>query len=108
MPVKTEMIFYGVLAAAATAALVYVAASVASFLGVGLLGLLILFIAYQVDLDKTVTSSVYAMRPPSEGLDHAERAAQRYEVDRLRRPILMSKLIGLGLAVIGFSGLLFG
>jgi hypothetical protein len=62
MPVKTEMILYGVLAAAAIAALVFVAASVASFLGVGVLGLLIMFIAFQVDLDKTATSSVYAMR----------------------------------------------
>jgi len=108
MPVKTEMIVYGVLAAAAIAALTYAAASAAGFLGVGVLGLLILFIAFQVDLDKTATSSVYAMRPPRERIDHAERAAQHDEVDRMRSPILMGKLIGLGIAVIGFGGLLFG
>jgi hypothetical protein len=108
MPVKTEMILYGVLAAAAIAALVYVAASVASFLGVGVLGLLMMFIAFQVDLDKTATSSVYAMRPPRERIDHAESAAQRHEIDGMRFSILIGKLIGLGITVIGFGGLLFG
>ena len=107
MPSRTE-ILYDAIAAIATAGLIYLAASVAGFLGVGALGLLMMFIAYQVDLDKANTSSLSAMRPPRERIDHAERAAQRHEIDRLRLPILMGKLLGLGLAVIGFSGLLFG
>jgi hypothetical protein len=108
MPIKTEMMLYGILAAAAIAALVYVAASLAGFLGIGVLGLLVMFIAFQVDLDKTATSSVYAMRPPRERIDRAERAAQRHEVDRMRLPILLGKLIGLGITIIGFAGLVLG
>ena len=81
-------------------------ASVAGFPVVGMRGLLMMFIAGQVDLDKADTLSVSAMRPPHERIDRAEHAAQRYEIDRLRLPILIGKLLSLGLVVIGFSGLL--
>lgn len=107
MPSTRTEILYDAIAAIAVAGLTYLAASVAGSLGVGVLGLLVMFIAFQADLSKAETSSVLAMRPQRERTDHAERAAQRHEIDQLRWPILMGKLLGFGLAVVGFGELFF-
>lgn len=105
MPMRTEIVYEAV-AAIGTAVLIYLAASFAGFLGVGILGLLVMGIAFRVGLHMTATSPIYY--PPRERIDPAEQAELRNELDQLRVPILMGKLLGLALAVIGFSGLVFG
>jgi hypothetical protein len=104
---RTDIV-YDAIAAIVVAGLIYLAASVAGFLGVGVLGLLMMFIAFQVDLGKAETSSGFAMRPQRERTDHAERAAQRHDIEQLQWPILMGKLLGFTLALIGFGELFFG
>jgi hypothetical protein len=105
-PTKTEL-RYEALAALAVAIAIYFAFKIVGFLGVGILGLGILFIAVQADINKDETSVVWAMRPePQHRMDHAEKAARRAENNSLAHPILMGKLLGLCLAVIGL-GLFF-
>ena len=67
---RTDIV-YDAIAAIVVAGLIYLAASVAGFLGVGVLGLLMIFIAFQVDLCKAETSSVFAKRQQRESTDHA-------------------------------------
>ena len=106
-PTRAE-ILYEAIAAVAIAALIYGAARVAGFLGVGVLGLAMTFVAFQADLNKAETSTVYAMRAtPSERTGHAEKAARAREIAQLAHPILMGKLLGLSLAAIGLGTLLF-
>jgi hypothetical protein len=105
-PTKTELRSEAI-AALGVAVAIYFAFKIVGFLGVGILGLGILYIAVQADLNKDETSVVWAMRPaPSHQMDHAEKAARRAENNSLAHPILMGKLLGLCLAVIGF-GLFF-
>jgi len=105
MPARTEIV-YEAIAAIGIAVLIFLAASVAGFLGVGILGLLMMGIAFRAGLHITATSPIYY--PPRERIEPAEQAELRHEADQLRVPILMGKLLGLALAVIGFSGLVFG
>jgi hypothetical protein len=105
-PTRTEL-RYEAIAALVVAAAIYFAFKTVGFLGVGILGLGILYIAVQADLNKDETSVVCAMRPsPSHRMDRAEKAARRAENSSLAHPILMGKLLGLCLAVVGF-GLFF-
>jgi hypothetical protein len=105
-PTKTEL-RYEAMAALGVAVAIYFAFKLIGFLGVGILGLGILFIAVQADLNKDATSVVWAMRPePQRRMDHAEKAARRTENNSLAHPILMGKLLGASLAVIGL-GLFF-
>ncbi|KQZ00292.1 hypothetical protein ASD45_05025 [Pseudolabrys sp. Root1462] len=98
---------YEIAAALGVAVLIYSAFRFLGFLGVGLLGVLIAFIAVQADLNKDDTSHVWAMRAaPTHEMDHAEKAAMHAENNALAHPILMGKLLGAALAIIGF-GLLF-
>jgi hypothetical protein len=106
-PTEREL-FYEAIAAVAMACLIYFAYRVAGFLGVGFLGLLTMFIAFQADLNNAHPSSVYAMRlPRREPMDHAERAQRQQEVESVAQPILVGKLLGLCLAVIGFGVFFF-
>jgi len=98
---------YEIAAALVIAVLIYASFRLAGSLGVGLLGLLILFIAVQADLDKSETSDVWAMRAaPSHRMDRAETAARHADSNTLNQPILIGKLLGAGLALIGL-GLFF-
>ncbi|MBS0533540.1 MAG: hypothetical protein JSR72_05750 [Proteobacteria bacterium] len=98
---------YEIAAALAIALLIYGASRLAGSLGVGLLGLLILFIAVQADLDKSATSDVWAMRAaPSHPMDRAENAARHADSNSMNQPILIGKWLGAGLALIGL-GLFF-
>lgn len=106
-PTKTEL-RYEIIAALGVAVAIYFAFKIAGFLGVGILGLGILFIAVQADLNKDETSVVWAMRPtPSHQMNHAEKAARRAENNSLAHPILMGKLLGLCLAAVGLGMFFF-
>jgi hypothetical protein len=104
-PTKTEL-RYEVVAAVIIAVLIYVAFRILGFLGVGILGLAIAFIAVQADLTKNDTGHVFAMRTTHREMDHAEKAARRAENESLAHPILIGKILGLALAAIGL-GLFF-
>ena len=102
-PTDTQL-KYEIAAAFGVAILVYVAFRFLGFLGVGLFGILIAFIAVQADLNKDETSSVWAMRAsPPHRMDHAEKAARRADNDALAHPILVGKWLGAALAVVGFA-----
>lgn len=98
---------YEIAAALVLAVLIYGSLRLGGSLGVGLLGVMILFIAVQADLNKSETSNVWAMRAtPPHRMDHAEKAAREADSNALRQPILIGKLLGAGLALIGL-GLFF-
>jgi hypothetical protein len=104
MPPKTQL-RYEAIAAVGVAILTYVAFKTIGFLGVGILGLAMMFVAFQADLTKDGNSSTYSIIPrPSHNMDHAEKASRRAEAESLSHP--MGKLLGLCLAIIGF-GLFF-
>ena len=106
LPTRTEL-RYEAMAAVGIAVLIYVAFRIVGFLGVGILGLAIAYVAVQADLNKDETSHVWAMRAePARQMDHAERATRRAANDSLAHPILMGKLLGLSLAVIGLAAFL--
>jgi hypothetical protein len=106
-PTSTEL-RYEAIAALVIAVAIYFAFKVLGFLGVGILGLGILFVAVQADLNKDETSVVWAMRAePPHRMDHAEKAARRAENNSLAHPILMGKLLGACLAVIGLGVFFF-
>lgn len=99
---------YEITAALGVAILIFVSYRLAGALGVGLLGVLIMFIAVQADLNKSETSTVWAMRgEPPHRMDHAERAARAAESDALRQPIQIGKWLGAVLAVIGLGSFFF-
>jgi hypothetical protein len=106
-PTKSEL-RYEAIAAVVMACLIYFASKIVGFLGVGILGVAIMFIAFQADLHKSGAFSTFAIIPrPPHRMDHAERATRRAEADSLSHPILMGKLLGLCLAIIGFGALFF-
>jgi hypothetical protein len=106
MPTNTELRNEAI-AAVGIAVAVYFSFKIVGFLGVGILGLLMMFVAFQAELTKGGTSSTFTIIPrPSHLMDHAEKAARRAEAESLSYPILMGKILGLCLAVIGFGALL--
>ena len=88
------------------AVLAYFCYEIAGFLGVGVLGLLTMFLAFQVDLDKE-HPSILLYQIPREPMARSERAARQYEIKSTSRPIFLGKLLGFCLAVVGFGGLWF-
>ena len=105
MPIKTEL-RYEAIAAVGVAIAVYFAFQFLGFLGVGMVGLIMMFVAFQAELTKDGTSSTYTIIPrPPDHMGHAEKAARRAEVESLSHPIVMGKLLGLCLVVIGFGAL---
>lgn len=106
-PTKTEL-RYEAIAAVTMAVLIFFAYRIVGFLGVGIFGLVTMFVAFQADLSKSNTSATYGIlaRSPHR-MDHAEKTSRRAEAELLSHPILMGKLLGLCLAVIGFGALFF-
>ena len=106
-PTKTQL-WYEACGALVVAIAVYFAFRFVGFFGVGTLGVLIMFVAFQIDLTKNGTSSTFSIIPlPPHRMDHAERAARRAEAESLAQPVQIMKLLGLCLAVIGFAAFFF-
>ena len=98
----------------AVGVLAYFAYRIVGFLGVGVLGVLIGFIAVRVDLEKEgAVGSVWAASLHAQQVSHrqtaphAERAARRAEMQALRRPLLIAKIIAAVLAAVGFGGFFY-
>ena len=97
-----------------TGALAFLAYRIVGFLGIGILGVLIGFIAVRIDLEKEgAVGSEWAAGLHGQQVSsrhnapHAERAAHRAEMQALRRPLLIAKIIGAVLVAIGFGGLFY-
>src|SRR5262245_58412514 len=108
---KIEMcILFGVMLGAA--ALAYTAFQILGFLGIALLGLLIAFVAVQADLHKEFgdaghyAAGVYA-RQVMIRQNPSDRVAHQVEMQSLRRPLLIGKLIGGALIAVGAAGFFF-
>jgi hypothetical protein len=102
------------LAALGSLILAVVALRIAGPLGVGFLGLLILFAAVRFDLEKEdvgggfPSPSLYARQVAArQQMTAEERFAQRAGIRALWRPLVVARTIGIGLAVAGFGGYLF-
>src|SRR5712692_8368222 len=93
------------------AALAFFAFQIVGFLGIGLLGLLIGFIAGQVDLDKEGVigpSVLHAQQMMArQHASPSERAAHRSEMQSLARPLLIAKIISAALVILGFGGFFY-
>ncbi|MBV8566351.1 MAG: hypothetical protein JO163_13755 [Methylobacteriaceae bacterium] len=79
------------------------------FFLIGLLGVGIVFVAVQADLDKNIAGSAHAgsyARQMKEDASRAEKAARRSENRRFSGSLSIAKLIGVILAVFGFGGFL--
>ena len=87
------------------AALAFFAFQIVRFLGIGLLGLLIGFIAVQVDLDKEGVigpSVLHAQQMMArQNANPSERAAHRSEMRSFARPLLIAKIISAALVILG-------
>ena len=95
-------------------ALAYFAYRIVGFLGIGILGVLIGFIAVRVDLEKEGAvgsgwaAGLHAQQVSSRRTaPHAERAAHRAEMHALRRPLLIAKIISAALVAIGSLGFFY-
>jgi hypothetical protein len=93
---------------AATAALAFAIYRLVGFLGVGVLGLLIGFIAVRVDLEKegaivSAFSSNLYVQQMQQSVDRSERAARHAERASLVRVLIIAKIIGAILVTVGFG-----
>ena len=106
---RTEIVLLPVLMLG-TVALAYEGYRLVGFLGIGTLGLLIGFIAVQVDLEKGGAvggsqTQLYAQHMASRAMmSRSERAAYRAAVESTRRPLLIAKVIAAVLIVLGAVG----
>ena len=93
------------------AALAYFAYKVVGFLGIGLLGVLVGFIAVQVDLDKEGTIGVGVLHAQQmmarQNASPSERAAHKAAMQSYGRPLLITKIISAALVILGFGGFFF-
>jgi hypothetical protein len=93
------------------AALAFFAFQIVGFLGIGLVGLLIGFIAVQVDLDKEGVigpSVLHAQRMMArQHASPSERAAHQSEMLSLAHPLLIAKIISAALVIVGFGGFFY-
>ena len=80
------------------------------FLGIGLLGVLIGFMAAEVDLDKEGVigpSALHAQQMMARLNDPSERAAHRSEMQSHTRPLLIAKIISAALVIVGVVGFFY-
>jgi len=100
-------LFYEAVVAFVMAGLIYLAYGLGGFLGVGVLGLLVAGIAFQADLDKTSPSYLNAILPKPDLVDRRDELSRRQESESQATPILVGKLLGLALIVVGFGFFFF-
>jgi hypothetical protein len=95
----------------AVAALAFFAFQIVGWLGIGLLGVLIGFIAVRVDLEREGMIGpgvVHAQQMMArQHASASERAAHRSEMQSLARPLLIAKIISAVLVVLGFGGFFY-
>jgi hypothetical protein len=93
------------------AALAFFAHQIVGFLGIGLLGVLIGFMAVQVDLDKEGVIGpgiLHAQQMMArQNASPSERTAHRSEMQSLARPLLIAKIISAALVILGFGGFFY-
>ena len=93
------------------AALAFFAHQIVGFLGIGLLGVLIGFLAVQVDLDKEGMIGPGVLHAQQmmarENASPSERAAHRSEMQSHARPLLIAKIISATLVIIGIGGFFY-
>src|SRR5262249_49138441 len=97
-----------------TAGLAFFAFKTIGFLGIGLLGVLMGFIAVRVDLEKEGAvgsewaASLHAQQVMARhNASPSERAADRAEIQTLARPLLIAKIISAALILLGFGGFFY-
>jgi hypothetical protein len=102
--------FCMVLAAGVLGWLAYV---FAGFVAVGVVGLLIGFIAVRMDLEKevsvgmTFSGNLYVERTTAhQSMDQSLRAAYQAEIRSLMRALRIAKTVGAILIILGFGGLI--
>jgi hypothetical protein len=85
----------------------------AGFLGLGILGLIVGFMAQRIELEKdgavsnVMTTSLYAQQiEAQETMTRAERAERRAENETLLKWLFIPKVVSAGLIILGF-GLFF-
>jgi hypothetical protein len=85
----------------------------AGFIGLGVLGLLVGFMAQRIELEKdgatsnVMTTSLYAEQIKAQNrMSRAEKAAHRAETDALLKWLFVAKVVSAGLIILGF-GLFF-
>jgi len=93
------------------AALAFFAHQIVGFLGIGLLGVLIGFLAVQVDLDKEGVIGPGVLHAQQmmarQNASPSERAAHRSEMQSHARPLLIAKIISATLVIIGVVGFFY-
>jgi hypothetical protein len=92
------------------AVLAFFAHQIVGFLGIGLLGVLIGFLAVQVDLDKAGMIGpgvLHAQQMMARQNNPSERAAHRSEMQSHARPLLIAKIISAALVILGFGGFFY-
>ena len=109
-PHSPERLVLTVLSAAALLVLAALAWRAAGWFGVGLLGLLVLFIAVRVDLEgdrpigPQMTPGLYAEQYRSEmSADGSARASRRAERLSMATATQFARLFGAALAIVGFG-----
>jgi hypothetical protein len=95
--------------------LAWLAFGIVSWLGVGTLGLFVLFVAIRVDLERDrpvgpqMTPGLYASQYRDEALaNDRDQAARRFDVAALLSVTRLAMLAGAGLIAVGFGMLLLG
>ena|SRR5215471_16113939 len=92
-------------------ALAFFAHRIVGFLGIGLLGVLIGFLAVQVDLDKEGMIGPGVLHAQQmmarENASPSERAAHRSEMQSHACPLLIAKIISATLVIIGIGGFFY-
>ena len=110
---KSEM-FLLPLALLGTAFLAYEAYRLVGFIGIGVLGLLIGVIAVQVDLEKGgavgagSAASLFAQQVSAQqNMSRSERAARHAEIQSMRRPLMIAKIVSAALIIVGIGGFFY-
>jgi hypothetical protein len=98
------------LLAGALAVLVIVIFAVVGFLGLGVIGLLIGFVAQRIEVEKDgatsnyMTTSLYAQQfKAREAMSRSERAEHQAESRRLLGYLHVAKIVSAGLVILGFG-----
>jgi len=82
--------------------------SLFGFFGVGFLGLLLLFICTQVELESDAGAGLFSAQAQArQNMPRAERASRRHEQSLGVRATRFFRNVGIGLTLIGFGGFLY-